>query len=237
MARFFPFPVFVCLKPPAAERHVISSPSPVAASEVRQFLAILRHGKTQNESGIRPVAPHTVLPQHPAFSVPAQTFPHCGNTGFMPGREEKPHAHNLPVNRNDTPEKNNDIKSTVTDVPAEISPEHVPHTVTEKMAAHLETRQTSIITRITDTLVTRITHISRQTETLTTCRATFPALGDISFTIRHRTEGIQIQICCPPGSAAFLQSCLPRLQEQLMQKIPQPFTLLLTGSGSAVRRK
>lgn len=230
MARSFPFPVFTCPQPPAAARHVKSSPLPAAASEVRLFLAILRHGKAQNEPGIR-------LPQHPVFSVPAQTFPQPGNTGFRPGREEKPYAHNLPVNRNDAPEKNNDIKSTVTDVPAEISPDHVPHTVTEKMAAHLETRQTGIITRITDTLVTRITHISRQTETLTTCRATFPALGDISFTIRHRTEGIQIQICCPPGSAAFLQSCLPRLQEQLTQKIPQPFTLLLTGSDSAVRRK
>lgn len=230
MARFFPFPVFVFLQPPAAARHVKSSPSPAAASEVRQFLAVLRHGKMQNESGIR-------LPQHPACSVPAQTFPQLRNTGFMPGREEKPHVHNLPVNRNDTPEKNNDINSTVTDVPADISAEPVPHTVTEKMAAHLEIRQTGIITRITDTLAARITHISRQTETLTTCRATFPALGDISFTIRHRTEGIQIQICCPPGSAAFLQSCLPRLQEQLMQKIPQSFTLLLTGSDSAVRRK
>lgn len=243
MARLFPFPVFIRLQPPAPPRPVISCPSPAAAttSEIRQFLSVIRHGKPQTESGKPSVKPHPVLPQRPVFLVPAQPFSQPKNTesipGFLPGREERPQTHNQLFIRNDIPKKNNDSKSTTTDVPAEIPAENVPRTGTEKMTAHLEIRQADIITRITDTLVTRITHISRQTETLTTCRAAFPALGEIRFTVHHRAEGIHIQICCPPGGVAFLQSCLPQLQERLTQKIPQAVTLSLAGANSAVRRK
>lgn len=267
MPRFFSFPVFRCLQPPVTSRPRISGPLPAPAttSEIRQFFTVLRHGKPQAESAKPsqppllmqseilpprlPPVPHPALPQ-PAlpplavFLPPAQPPLQQKNTpsehGTIPGKKDKeqqPQTHKLISSREDIPEKENTGKKTVAEVPPEPPSDNIPRISTEKITAHLETRRADIITRISDTLAAHITSISRHTETLTACRAAFPALGEISFTIRHRPEGIQIQICCPPGGAAFLQSCLPQLQERLMQKIPQAITLSLTGSDSAMRRK
>lgn len=245
-----------------------SHPGTVAATtaEVRLFLSVMRNGKTPllSEKLPRPSEPK----KSPAFLLPAhvlsdikqsgnttskaKTVPDiAGNTGKkeyesqyntgkpgisgfskIPDKQElrvikNIVAHN--ITRRDT--------ANITDIPADT----VFPADTTRVTTHLHIKQADVITRISETLVTRISHISRSTETLSTCNATFPALGEINFTIRSRADGLHIHIQCPTGGQAFLQSCLPQLQKQLAQKIPQPVTITLTGNASgspaSVRRK
>lgn len=240
-------------------------------TEVRLFLSVMRDGKTPllSEKLPRPSEPKKspafLLPAHILSDIKqsgnttskAKTVPDiAGNTGKkehesqyktgisgfskIPDKQELRVIQNIVahnITRRDTAEKTHHHRDNITDIPADT----VFPADTTRVTTHLHIKQADVITRISETLVTRISHISRSTETLSTCNATFPALGEINFTIRSRADGLHIHIQCPTGGLAFLQSCLPQLQKQLAQKIPQPVTITLTGntSGSpaAIRRR
>ncbi|WP_413492900.1 hypothetical protein [Morganella psychrotolerans] len=240
-------------------------------AEVRLFLSVMRNGKTPllSEKLPQPTVPKKspafLLPTHVLSDIKqsgnttskAKTVPDtAGNTGKkehesqnktarsgfskIPDKQELRLIQNITaqcIARRDTTEKTHHHRDNITDIPADTA---FPADTT-RVTTHLHIKQADVITRISETLVTRISHISRSTETLSTCNATFPALGEINFTIRSRPDGLHIHIQCPTGGQAFLQSCLPQLQERLAQKIPQPVTITLTGntSGSpaSVRRK
>ncbi|HCM63550.1 MAG TPA: hypothetical protein DIT05_13550 [Morganella sp. (in: Bacteria)] len=254
MAHFLSFMPFVmpsagaifspALKPAARIPGTVTA----TTAEIRLFLSVMQNGKKNILSDIK---------QSGNKTSQTKTVPDtAGNTGKkehesqyktgisgfskIPDKQELRVTQNIAahyITRRDTAEKTNHHRDRITDVPADTA----FMTDTTRVTTHLHIKQADVITRISDTLVNRITHISRSTETLSTCNAIFPALGEINFTIRSRADGLHIHIQCPTGGQAFLQSCLPQLQERLAQKVPQPVTITLVGNTSvspaSIRRK
>lgn len=206
-------------------------------AEIRRFLSVIQHGKSPSASDISPQ--HSVRPQKDATPPQPKTpVPQCR---LLPAGEKGDSPPEQPIIRDSTADNktggNRRIPGDTDAVPAD----NIPYSSTEKITAHLQLRKGDLITGISDSLLSRIRHITGKTGTLSTCRATFPALGEVSFTVRRSADGVHIQIRCPSAGQALLQSCLPQLQERLSQKTPLPVTISLTGhttgSASAVRRK
>lgn len=207
-------------------------------AEIQRFLSVIQHGKSPSAPDISP--PHPVRPQkdamppRPETGVPQYRLLPAGEAGEKGDASPK-----QPVFRGCTADNKTDGNRRIPGETDAVPADNIPHSSTEIITAHLQLRKGDLITGIGDTLLSRIRHITGKNGTLSTCRATFPALGEVSFTVSHSADGVHIQIRCPSAGQALLLSCLPRLQERLSQKTPLPVTISLTGhtTGSAVRRK
>ncbi|QXO71909.1 hypothetical protein [Morganella morganii] len=239
MARFFFSPPATTAVPvPLLKPAVYTPASAVATSaEIRRFLFVIQHGKLPPAFDMSPQ--HSARPQKEAISPQSKTeIP--GFCLFPAGDKGEPMP-TQPVFRRNATDKDTGTDHKIPGETETIPADLVPNSHTEKITAHLQLRRSELITGISDTLISRISHIAGKTGSLSTCRATFPVLGEVSFTVRHSADGVHIQIRCPSAGQALLLSCLSQLQDRLTQKTPQPVTISLTGhlsgSASAVRRK
>lgn len=239
MARFFFSPPATTAVPVPLLKPAVYTPAAAVATsaEIRRFLFVTQHGKFPPAFDISPQ--HSARPQKEAISPQPKTeIP--GFCLFPAGDKGEPIS-TPPVFRGNAADKDTGTDRKIPGETETIPADLVPYSHTEKITAHLQLRRNDLITAISDTLLSRISHIAGKTGSLSTCRATFPVLGEVGFTVRHSADGVHIQIRCPSAGQALLLSCLSQLQDRLTQKTPQPVTISLTGhlsgSASAVRRK
>lgn len=239
MARFFFSPPAPTAVPVPLLKPAVYTPAAAVATgaEIRRFLFVIQHGKLPSEPDISPQ--HTVRPQKKATSPQPKT--EIPGFCLLPAGEKGEPIPTQPVFRRTPADKDTGTDRKIPGETEVIPADTVPNSNTEKITTHLQLRRNELITGISDTLLSRISHIAGKTGSLSTCRATFPVLGEVSFSVRHSADGVHIQIRCPSAGQALLLSCLSQLQDRLTQKTPQPVTISLTGhlsgSASAVRRK